>query len=269
MKTPVYEPPTTISPSRMSTFLTCPLKFKFESLDGVRSAGSYATVKGSCVHLALEYLFVRYEPEDRSRENLQICIDLALEEFLVDEEFLSLNMDEGTARKFPVEVTKLTYNYLDMEDPGAINVKGVELRLEVEVEGWTLRGIIDRLDEPEPGLLEVVDYKSGRAPSTRWEQKATLGVHLYALMCEQHFGVLPDEVKLLFVKDKLTVASKPTERSNKALRQKVRAVREAVWRSCESGEFGVSPSAICNFCDFKPICPAHGGDPAQIVEFQT
>jgi putative RecB family exonuclease len=264
-----YEPPTTISPSRMSTFLTCPLKFKFESLDGVRSAGSYATVKGSCVHLALEYLFTRFEPEDRTVEALNSCIDDALNDFLLDSEFVALGMDEKTDRLFTTEVRKLALNYLDMEDPGTVNVKGVELRLEVEVEGWTMRGIIDRLDEPEPGLLEVVDYKSGRAPSTRWEQKATLGVHLYALMCEQEFGILPDEVKLLFVKDKLTVASKPTERSNKALRQKVRAVREAVWRSCETGQFGVSPSAICNFCDFKPICPAHGGDPARIVEFQT
>jgi putative RecB family exonuclease len=219
--------------------------------------------------LALEYLFVRFQPDDRTPENLQKCIDDASTDFLSDSEYLSLNMDEQTARQFVVEVRKLAFNYLDMEDPGAVNVKGVELRLEVEVEGWTMRGIIDRLDEPEPGLLEVVDYKSGRAPSTRWEQKATLGVHLYALMCEQEFGVLPVEVKLLFVKDKLTIASKPTERSNKALRQKVRAVREAVWRSCDSGEFGVSPSAICNFCDFKPICPAHGGDPDRIVEFQT
>jgi putative RecB family exonuclease len=235
----------------------------------VRSAGSYATVKGSSVHLALELFFTRYEPDDRTPENLQICIDSALQQFQTDDEYVSLNMDEAAARKFPVEVTKLTYNYLDMEDPGAINVKGVELRLEVWVEGWTMRGIIDRLDEPEPGLLEVVDYKSGRAPSTKWEQKATLGIHLYALMCEQQFGVLPDQVKLLFVKDKLTVSSKPTERSNNELRQKVRAVREAVWRSCETGEFGVSPSAICNFCDFKPICPAHGGDPARIVEFQN
>lgn len=254
----MFEHPTTISPSRISSFLSCPMKFRFESVEMFGSKPGLAALRGSCVHLALETFFI---DQFFRKSELERHANAALDTFLVDPDFLALNLAEKDVEKFRTDVFKLCFNYLAMENPSEVRVKGVELRLEVELDGWTLRGIIDRLDEPEDGVLEVVDYKTGRPPSNNYVQKSSLGVNLYALMCERTFGVLPRELKLMYVRDKVTVSAQPNTQSMKALRMKVSAVQEAVFRACDSGKFHAKPSPLCNYCEFKPFCPAFGGVP--------
>ena len=58
----------------------------------------------------------------------------------------------------------------ELEDPTTVRAIGVELGVEIEQDGMRLRGIIDRLDIGPDGALTVVDYKTGRAPSVRYEQ---------------------------------------------------------------------------------------------------
>ena len=65
---------------------------------------------------------------------------------------------------------------------------GVELTLEARVGAMRLRGIIDRLDLTPDGELVVIDYKTGRAPSPAFEQSKLIGVHIYALLCQEVLG---------------------------------------------------------------------------------
>ena len=48
-----------------------------------------------------------------------------------------------------------------------------------------LRGFVDRLDSRADGALRVVDYKTGRAPSPGFEQKAMFQMRFYALVLWQ------------------------------------------------------------------------------------
>ena len=64
-----------------------------------------------------------------------------------------------------------------------------------------LRGIIDRLDIDDDGEITVIDYKSGRAPSERFEQGRLSGVHFYAYLCERFLGKTPAKVQLLYLAD--------------------------------------------------------------------
>src|SRR5210317_1029264 len=52
-----YEYPKYMSPSSISTFQQCPLKFKFSRLDKLPSESTEAQVLGSFVHEVLEELF--------------------------------------------------------------------------------------------------------------------------------------------------------------------------------------------------------------------
>lgn len=262
----MYEPPTTISPSRLQSFLSCPLKFKFQSLDGLQSAPTLPAIRGSILHLALEYLF-HYEPEERTREHLTECVNRALLEYETRSDYQELGLDEQETNKLAVDVAKLGDNYMRMENPQTIEPKGIELRLEVELNGWVLRGVIDRLDA-EDGDLIVVDYKTGRPPSQSWETKSMMGVNLYALMCQKEYGTLPSTVRLMYVRDLVNLSSEPTEQSIGALERKVDAIRQAVWRACDNNTFQAKKSALCSFCDYKPWCPAWGNNSETImVEF--
>ena len=91
-------------------------------------------------------------------------------------------------------------NYFRLEDPRTVRAIGLELRVEAEVDGIRLRGIIDRLELDADGELVVTDYKTGAAPSTQYERKRLSGVHIYSLLCEQLLGRRPKRVQLLYLK---------------------------------------------------------------------
>ena len=95
----------------------------------------------------------------------------------------------------------LLEKYFRLEDPTAITPIGIELKLEVEVGGVRLRGIIDRLELDADGELVVTDYKTGRAPGERQEQQRLAGVAFYSLLCERLFGRRPARVQLLYLAD--------------------------------------------------------------------
>ncbi|HUV10159.1 MAG TPA: recombinase RecB, partial [Acidimicrobiia bacterium] len=46
------------------------------------------------------------------------------------------------------------------------------------------------------------------------------------------------------------------------------ALWSAIEQACEREDFRAHPSRLCDFCSFKPYCPAHGGNPQQAVELR-
>ncbi len=54
--TPAWTVPTSLSPSRVESFLSCPLAFRFASIEKLPDPPTVATTRGSLVHRALELL---------------------------------------------------------------------------------------------------------------------------------------------------------------------------------------------------------------------
>ena len=131
----------------------------------------------------------------------------------------------------------------------------------MEVDGLTLRGIIDRLDVLPDGRFAIVDYKTGRAPRAEQAKSRLSGVQLYAFLCEEILGQRPAAVRLLYLKDRVVVSSEPSDMSMRGVRQRAGAVWKAIERACEHSDFRPSPSALCGWCSFQQYCPAFGGDP--------
>jgi len=50
-------PPRTLSPSKVSSFTSCPLAFRFSQIERLPEPPSPPAVKGTLVHAALERLF--------------------------------------------------------------------------------------------------------------------------------------------------------------------------------------------------------------------
>ena len=126
-----------------------------------------------------------------------------------------------------------------------------------------LRGIIDRLDLTPDGELVVIDYKTGRAPGPAFEQSKLAGVHIYALLCQEVLGRRPVQVRLLHLKEPMTITAEPSEQALRGQRQKAVAVWSAIERACENEDFRPRTSPLCNYCRFREFCPAYGGQPEQ------
>lgn len=253
-----YPLPPTLSPSRVAAFCDCALAYRFANLDRLPEPPSAAATRGTLVHAALEELFC-LPPAERTGEAAASCLDRAARRGEVAEELLALG-DDGT---LVAEAHALLQGYLRMEDPRAVNAVGLELRLRAEIGGVQVTGIIDRLDHRPDGSFVVNDYKTGRAPGERYEQGKLLGVDTYALLCERVLGVRPVEVKLLYVGEGVTITCRPSDRSTRFIEQKVAAVWQTIQRANSRDSFGAKPGRLCDWCSFRPYCPAWGGDPEE------
>ena len=253
--------PRSLSPSRVTSFTSCPLAFRLRAIDRLPEAPSPHALKGTLVHRALDRLFWEHPPGRRTREAAASELDTAWEELRTDPQLLALALSDEEAQDFRDDATSLVGNYFELEDPDSVRAVGVELSLEADLDGLRIRGILDRLDVTQEGELAVIDYKTGRAPATRHEQGRLAGVHMYALLCEQVLGRAPVEVRLLHLREPLTITAHPTPQTIRGQRQRTLAVWHAIERACERVDFQPRPSALCSYCSFQPWCPVFGGEP--------
>lgn len=254
------ELPTSLSPSKVSTFTDCALAFRFSAIDRLPEPPSVPATRGTLVHAALERLF-GLDAAERTLPAALTSIDDAFEVLRDDPEYTGLALDAQAEAEFLDQSEQLVRRYFELEDPTTISPVGVELRLEVELDGLLLRGIIDRLEEDEHGELIVTDYKTGRVPAAQHEQARLGGVHFYAYLCEHHFGRRPARVQLLYLSEPIAIHTTPTEQSIRGLERKVRAIWSAIELACDRDDFRPKPSRLCDWCAFQSYCPAFGGDP--------
>ncbi len=253
--------PSALSPSKLSSFTTCALQFRFANIDRIPEPPTQATSRGTLVHAALEHLFT-LPPDERVPTVADHCVDVAFAAYRDHPEWADLDLDDETEAAMVAEARQLVANEFLLEDPSAVTTMGIELKLEVDLGGLKLRGIIDRLDLVD-GELVVTDYKTGRSPNDISARSRMQGVHVYSLMCERFFGRRPVRVQLLHLAEPVAVIAEPTEQSTRALERRLQAVWSAVESACEHEDFRPRPSALCGWCSFQQWCPTYGGDPAR------
>jgi putative RecB family exonuclease len=256
----VFEVPTSLSPSRVEKFTSCPLAFRFANIEKLPERPSIHATRGSLVHRALELAYARPAAE-RTRAAFLASLAVARHEFLGMPELIDLRLDDEQQEKFDGECRDLVERYLTMEDPTTAHPIGIELRLSADVGSLALRGIVDRLDRRDDGELVVVDYKTGRAPSINWEHRSLAGVHFYSFLCEAVLGRRPAAIRLMYLSTGETIEATPSAQSVRFITTRTKAVWEAVERACQTEDFRPRQSARCASCSFQPWCPLFGGDP--------
>jgi putative RecB family exonuclease len=253
--------PSGISPSRVESFTSCPMAFRFSSIDRIPEPPAPWSTKGTLVHRTLELLFAEPAPT-RSVDLALTLLDKAATELQVTDEWMLLGLTGEAELAFLDEAEQLVRRYFQLEDPRRIEPLGLELRLEADLGGTNLRGIIDRLERDEHGGLVVTDYKTGKVPSVQYEQGKLGGVHFYAWLCEQALGERPVKVQLLYLSEPIAIIATPSEQSIRFLPKKVGAVWKAIERACEQDDFRPRPGRLCSYCSYQRWCPAFGGNPA-------
>jgi putative RecB family exonuclease len=248
--------PRTLTPSKVVAFTNCPLAFRFSQIERRPEPPSPHAVKGTLVHAALEGLFWNHTPGARTPDAAHAELERCWEDLQHDDEYVELALDRDGAESFLADARTLVDNYFRLEDPNEAQAVGIELGVETVVDGMRLRGIIDRLDVKPDGSLIVVDYKTGRAPSERYERGSMGGVQTYALLCESLLGRAPAEVRLLYLRQPVAISTVASEQSIRGQRRRATAVWTAIERACDAEDFRPHVGPLCNYCNFKDSCPA-------------
>lgn len=163
-----------LSPSRAGDFLSCPLRYRFRTIDHLPEPQSAAAVRGTVVHKVLENLF-DLPAAQRTPEQAGGLLVPAWEQILdaapeVAEIFGPPDGAAGAAEGLDDWLTScraVLDRYFTLEDPRRLEPAEREVYVETLLDSrLLLRGFVDRIDVAPDGAIRVVDYK-GLALDTR------------------------------------------------------------------------------------------------------
>ncbi|MFA5775539.1 MAG: PD-(D/E)XK nuclease family protein [Ilumatobacteraceae bacterium] len=255
-----YPVPVTLSPSRVTSFQDCALQFRFANIQNLPQPPGIHAVKGNVVHRALE-LLLALSADKRTELAAHEFMARARREYESMYDFTGLKLTSEQADKFWNECTLLIAGYLKMEDPRTVNAIEIELWVEAPLDGFSIRGLIDRLERDDLGRLVITDYKSGKSPRSIDVDSKMQQLQMYAYMVRAMRGELPATLQLLYIKDGVRHTRSPSEQSMQFVVTRTSAMYKAIERACVTGTFVPRKSGLCNFCNFKKWCPEFGGNP--------
>lgn len=255
-----------LSPSRASDFMSCPLLYRFRVIDKIPETPSPVAVRGTVVHSVLERLF-DLPAADRTPDRALTMLEPAWEDLVAAEPELAAMFGEDVG-DLPAddlvdwlkECRVLLERYFDLEDPARLEPAEREIYVETLLDsGLTLRGYIDRVDVAPTGEVRIVDYKTGRSPNVWFEAKALFQMKFYALVVWRTRGVIPRMLQLIYLGNSEVLRYEPDERDLLATERKLDALWKAIRRAHDTGEWRPNKSRLCDWCDHKSRCPAWGG----------
>jgi putative RecB family exonuclease len=256
-----------LSPSRASDFKTCPLLYRFRSIDRLPQRPTRATTRGTLVHAVLERLF-DLPPHERTVSSATALLEPEWQRLLAAEPAVAELFDSPAAvSEWMASAGQLLDGYFTLEDPARLQPVEREQLVEVVLDtGLRLRGFVDRLDVAPTGDIRVVDYKTGAAPREAFEGKALFQLKFYALVIWRTRGVVPRQLRLLYLGDREVLDYAPDVEELTRFERTVQAIWAAIDRATAAREFRPNPSRLCDWCDHQALCPAFGGTPPPFPE---
>jgi putative RecB family exonuclease len=248
----------TLSPSRAGDFKACPQLFKFRAIDRLPEPTTTWQARGTTAYRALQRLF-DLPPEQRTPEALYDLFRAAWAEARLTEEYEGLFASVEEERAWGLESLAILANYFTVEDPASFDPLEREMDLLEDLDGITIRGILDRMEERADGTLVISDYKTGKAPPEQYALPAFFALKIYALLIRRRTGRTPDRVRLIYlggpngpVVYEIPVADAQLD----AMHRQLRALWDTIDRAIAREDFPPRPGPLCDWCSFRELCPA-------------
>ncbi len=247
-----------VSPSRLSCWLSCPLKWKFRYLEGIRTPTTPALFVGKAVHAGLECYYrhrqlgVTLEADDVARRMTESWAAL------VDEEKMDFDStDAETAMRQQVADLVRAYlaNVPKDEKPLAVEVAAEAPLVDPttgEDLGIPLVGVIDLVLDGETGPL-IVDFKTAARSSKPMEITNEIQLTSYAWLHRQISGQQEGglEIRSLIKTKTPKVEFHPyAARSDAHFRRLFSVIREYL-DALDVAKFNFRPGLGCSMCDFR------------------
>jgi len=255
------------SHSKLSTFEECPRKFKFRYLDKIippieKSIESHL---GKVVHETLEWLY-REVKKGRVPDLDEVIIHYRkIWEESWDDAIKNVKK-KFTKEEYYNQGIKFLLNYYMKHHPFDDNTIDVEKKIVIELDEkgkYKIQGFIDRLVyNLKTEEYEIHDYKTSfRLPQLE-DVENDRQLALYSIAIKEKFG---KEVKLVwhYLAFNRTLKSK---RTNVQLENLKREIRELIDRIEAEEKFPTRVSRLCDWCEYKEICPAWNPNPPKTKE---
>jgi putative RecB family exonuclease len=246
-----------LSYSSISTYETCPAKYRYQYQDKLPTTSSPALSFGDALHRTLYRFHDRPVPVAPSLEELHEMLDAEW----VAEGY----RDPGEEALYREHARQILADYHRV-NAGSFRIPAaLEFRFTVEVDGVDLSGVIDRLDRIPGGGYEIVDYKTSRRLPPKAVVDRDLQLSLYYLAAKKIWGIEPERLTLYYLLPGERMSTFRTPADAEDLRRRIAIVAERI----AAGKFEPRPNPLCDWCDFQQVCPLfrhkferEQGDPA-------
>ncbi|OIO41552.1 hypothetical protein AUJ62_02665 [Candidatus Pacearchaeota archaeon CG1_02_32_21] len=247
---------TNYSHSRLSAFEQCKLKYKYHYVDRIKTKVEKTAelVLGSTVHEGLEKLY----------RLLQMGKVLTLKQVLSfyksqwkknwSKSILIVNKELGE-KDYKKMGEKFLVDYYHTYAPfNQGKVLGIETQHFLSLdENNKIHVRMDRIVEASPGIYEIHDYKTNKSLPTQAHLDEDRQLALYSIWVRENFKDTK-KVKLIwhFLQFNKEMVS---ERTPEQLVELKKSILSLIKEIEEEKEFAPTVSTLCNWCEFKSICP--------------
>jgi len=244
------------SHSRLGTFETCPLQYKFSYIDKIdRDKQGIEAFVGSRFHDTMEKLYKDLKFKTYSLKELLDYYEEQWDKEYTDE--IVITKKDRTVKDYKNIGRKCIEDYYKRYQPfNQGRVLGVEQAIHIDLKGdgkYQLRGFVDRIVQADDDTYEVHDYKtSGHLPVQKYlDEDRQLA--LYQIGVENMWNDVK-KVRLVWhyvVFDK-EMSSTRTRAQLEALKKDTIGLIDKIE---STKEFLPNESTLCDWCGYQDLCP--------------
>jgi CRISPR/Cas system-associated exonuclease Cas4 (RecB family) len=248
-----------ISPTRLNTWLSCPLKFKIRYLEGLKEPTSPSLFLGKRVHGGLEFYYRRLQDGHNvaTSEVVQRMVD-TWDDAVADEGMhFDSSGEENATRQ---QAIGLVQTYLEQLDSTEGFPVAVESRLDCplvdpdlgEDLGIALLGIVDLVIQLPEGPV-VVDFKTAARSTAPLDITHEIQLSCYAYAFRHVFGETERELQirsLIKTKTPKVEVHRYSPRDETHFRR-LFAVIHAYLDDLQMNRFVYRPGWTCSMCSFR------------------
>jgi len=236
----------TFSASSLDTYERCPLKYKYQHVVLIPSVPRTFFDLGSAVHTVIEHL------SKQQKEGIAPTKEMALA--LLETTWSTAAYESKShERNDRATAETLLDTYLVWQASNPNRILDAERKFQINLEGRTVKGTIDRLEETPEGEIVVIDFKTGSIPGglSKNTIREDMQMNLYSLAVRELYGKLPIRASLFYLSPNKTYNYTPTTETIRKFQERVTGLISAV---CAE-KFAPTPDfQTCKWCDYKDFC---------------
>jgi RecB family exonuclease len=234
-----------LSYSRVDTFETCPLKYKFKYLFQIASPTPHAANFGSSVHNAVNMF---HQAVTDGAEPTQDLLNECYGKAWIPTGYES-KAHEQARKKKGLEVMETFFR--KEEQDGFIIPAYLEKSFNVKIGKVRFTGRIDRIDKRPDGSYEVLDFKTGTYRKGSNVDK-DLQLSLYALACRDVLKLNVSALTLYFLEDGTKATTTRSDEDIESLKEQLVEAAEKI----KVSDFSPTPGHHCGWCEYRILCNA-------------
>jgi RecB family exonuclease len=241
-----------LSPTRLKTFLACPMMYRLEYVEKVgrfyhRARAGYTF--GSTLHQALQNFHAQGGSAAVSAPELVAGMETVWQSQGYE--------DAAHEQAHKEEAAKILETYHAAAQARADETRPfvIEKMLRWDMGPFVLTGRVDRIDERlADGALEIVDYKSGRLGVTEEDVRGALAMSIYQLLAKRNWPERRVSATIHALRGGVTASASYTDEELTALEEDLRGLGMLILEKDFDAVRPVPLPHVCPGCDFLPLC---------------